>query len=88
MEEFIQQLNIYLKGGQVLSVNFRVEKAEKLNTQIDAFFKALGDKDSSGKNFLFQGQRPVIVRLSDVSAADVVSLVRKEKAEVKAEPSA
>ena len=38
MEEYIQQLNIYLKGGQVLSVNFRVEKAEKLNTQIDAFF--------------------------------------------------
>ena len=48
----------------------------------------VGPKDSSGKNFLFQGQRPVIVRLSDVSAADVVSLVRKEKVENKAEPSA
>ena len=88
MEEYIQQLNIYLKGGQVLSVNFRVEKADKLNTQIDAFFKALGDKDSSGKNFLFQSQRPVIVRLSDVSAAYVVSFVLKKKKKNKAEPSA
>ena len=79
MAQFIQQLNIYLKGGQVLNVPFNAEAPDKLNPQINAFFNALGDKEKAGKNFLFQGQRPVLVHLPDVSAADVVSLVRKEK---------
>lgn len=77
-QQFIQQLTIHLKGGQTVVVPFNAEKAEVLNPQIEAFAKALGEEASKGKNFLFQGARVVLVRLDDVSAMDVVSLVRKD----------
>ena len=48
--------------------------------QIEAFLKALGDKEKREGNFLFQGARVVLVRLEDVSAAEVVSLIAKPKA--------
>ena len=48
--------------------------------QIEAFLKALGDKEKREGNFLFQGARVVLVRLEDVSAAEVVSLIAKTKA--------
>ena len=50
----IQQLTISLRGGQTVVVPFNAEKADQLNTQIEAF-------------------------LADVSAAEVISLVRKEE---------
>lgn len=75
----IQQLSIYLKGGQRIVVPFSAEKADTLNPQIDAFVKALGDSASAEKNFLFQGARVVLVRMADVSAVDVVSLIAKEQ---------
>ena len=75
----IQQLTISLRGGQTDVVPFNAEKADQLNTQIEAFLKALGDKDKAEGSFLFQGARVVLVRLADVSAAEVISLVRKEE---------
>ena len=89
-QQFIQQLTVFLKGGQNIVVPFNAEKPEVLNPQIDAFVKALGSADQKDKNFLFQGARVVLVRLADVSAIDVVSLVRKEeeKTEAKAEAKA
>lgn len=78
-QQFIQQLTVFLKGGQNIVVPFNAEKPEVLNPQIDAFVKALGSADQKDKNFLFQGARVVLVRLADVSAIDVVSLVRKEE---------
>ena len=53
----------------------------QLNPQIEAFFKALGDATKKDGNFLFQGARVVLFRLSEVAGAEVVSLVRKEKEE-------
>ena len=41
---------------------------------------ALGDADQKDMNFLFQGARVVLVRLSDVSGLDVVSMILKEQA--------
>ena len=41
----IQQLTISLRGGQTVVVPFNAEKADQLNTQIEAFLKALGDKE-------------------------------------------
>ncbi len=79
MSQFIQQLTIQLKGGQTVEVQFNAEKAEVLNPQIEAFLKALSEKDKQQGNFLFQGQRVVLVRLADVSAAEIVSLIRKEQ---------
>ena len=81
MAQFIQQLNICLKGGQTITIPFATPKAEVLNPQIEAVLKALGDKSKADGNFLFQGQRVVLVRLADVSSADIVSLVRKEAEE-------
>lgn len=78
-QQYIQQLTVFLKGGQSIVVPFNAEKPEVLNPQIDAFVKALGTADQKDKNFLFQGARVVLVRLADVSAIDVVSLVRKEE---------
>lgn len=76
-----QQLSISLKGGQVVTIPFNAEKADRLNPQIEAFMKALGEKDKQEGNFLFQGSRVVLVRLSDVSACDVVSLIEKTEEE-------
>ena len=76
----IQQLTISLRGGQTFVVPFNAEKADQLNTQIEAFLKALGDKEKAEGSFLFQGARVVLVRLADVSAAEVISLIRKEEA--------
>ena len=83
MENIFQRLNVYLKGGQVVTVDFKAEKADKLNAQIEDFLKALGDPAKKDNNYLFQGARVAVIRLSDVSAADVVSLIQKEKEEAK-----
>lgn len=79
-EQIVQDLKIQLRGGQTVDVNFKAEKADVLNPQIEAFLKALGDKEKQEGNFLFQGARVVLVRLADVSAAEVVSLIAKSKA--------
>ena len=76
----IQELKVLLRGGQTVTVAFNAEKADVLNPQIESFLKALGDKDKQAGNFLFQGARVVLIRLADVSAAEVVSLVAKNKA--------
>ena len=75
----IQELKVHLRGGQTVAVTFNAEKADVLNPQIESFLKALGDKDKQAGNFLFQGARVVLIRLADVSAAEVVSLVAKNK---------
>lgn len=79
-EQIVQDLKIHLRGGQTVDVNFKAEKADVLNPQIEAFLKALGDKEKREGNFLFQGARVVLVRLADVSAAEVVSFIAKTKA--------
>ena len=79
-EQIVQDLKIQLRGGQTVDVNFKAEKADVLNPQIEAFLKALGDKEKQEGNFLFQGARVVLVRLADVSAVEVVSLIAKTKA--------
>ena len=55
-QQIIQQLTVYLKGGQTVVVPFNAEKAEVLNPQIEAFVKALGDATKKDGNFLFQQQ--------------------------------
>ena len=42
-QQIIQQLAVHLKSGRTVVVPFNAEKADVLNPQIDAFFKALGD---------------------------------------------
>lgn len=56
-EQIVQDLKIHLRGGQTVDVNFKAEKADVLNPQIEAFLKALGDKEKREGNFLFQGAR-------------------------------
>ena len=80
-QQIIQQLAVHLKSGRTVVVPFNAEKADVLNPQIEAFFKALGDATKKDGNFLFQGARVVLFRLSEVAGAEVVSLVRKEKEE-------
>ncbi len=86
MDQYFQRLSIYLKGGQTISVDFQTQDPAKVNPQIEAFLQAMGDAEKKEKNFLFQGARVVLVRISDVSGADVISLVLKagetEKKEV------
>ena len=78
--KIIQELKVQLRGGQTVTVTFNAEKADVLNPQVESFLKALGDKDKQAGTFLFQGARVVLIRLADVSAAEVVSLVAKNKA--------
>lgn len=79
MTQIIQTLKICLRGGQVVEIPFHAEKSNELNPQIKDFIKAYGDENKKDGKFLFQGQRMVIVRLADVSSADIVSLVMKSK---------
>ena len=78
--KIIQELKVQLRGGQTVTVTFNAEKADVLNPQVESFLKALGDKDKQAGNFLFQGARVVLIRFADGSAAEVVSLVAKNKA--------
>ena len=87
-QQIIQQMTICLKGGQTVVVPFNAEKTDVLNPQIEAFLKALGDKEKQESNFLFQGARVVLVRLHDVSSVDVVSLIRTEEDKKKKEATA
>ena len=41
LEMLMQDLTIYLKSGEKLSLVFEAEKADELHPQIEAFFKAL-----------------------------------------------
>lgn len=77
MDTVFQRLNVYLKGGQTVTIDFKAEKADKLNAQIEDFIKAMSDPAKKDGNYLFQGARVVLIRLSDVSAVDVVSLIQK-----------
>lgn len=79
MTQIIQTLKICLRGGQIIEIPFQAGKANELNPQIKDFIKALGDESKKDGQFLFQGQRMVLVRLADVSSADIVSLVMKPK---------
>ena len=88
MNQIIKTLKICLRGGQVIEIPFRAEKGDELNPQIRDFIKAYGDEKKKDSKFIFQGQRMVIVRLADVSSADIVSLVMKPKAEAAQEAEA
>lgn len=88
MTKVIQQLTVFLEGGQNIVIPFNAEKPEILNPQIETFLKALSEKDKKDGNFLFQGARVVLIRLKDVSACDVVGLIRKEEAPAKATKAA
>ena len=87
-QKVIQKLTVYLKGGQTIEVPFNAEKAEVINPQIESFLKALGDTEKREGNFLFQGARVVVIRIADVSGAEVVSLVQKESAKKDEKPAA
>ena len=43
LKMLMQDLTIYLKSGEKLSLVFEAEKADELHPQIEAFFKALSD---------------------------------------------
>ena len=42
MNQIIQELHVYLKGGQSLSIPFAAEKADVLNPQVEAFIEVEG----------------------------------------------
>lgn len=88
MAQIIQHVVISLKGGQTIAIDFVAQKANELNPQIAAFMRALGEAGKKDANFVFQGQRLVLLRLSDVSAVDVLSLEKKEAAPAEAPQAA
>ena len=59
-QQIIQQLTVYLKGGQTVVVPFNAEKAEVLNPQIEAFVKPHGEETKKDGNFHIQGARIVM----------------------------
>ena len=53
----MQDLTIYLKSGEKLSLVFEAEKADELHPQIEAFFKALNYWKNSIGSFRFARHR-------------------------------
>lgn len=72
---FIQRLSLYLKSGRDLVIDFKTEDQKTLNPQIEILNKALGDPASQEKVVVFQGERLVQVRIKDIAAFEVLSLV-------------
>lgn len=85
----IQRLTVVLKSGNVLTCDFGVAEEPKLNPQIELLAKSLGDAKAQNNVIIFEGQRLIGIRISEVSAFEVIPLVVKPQAlskEVKAEP--
>lgn len=72
---FIQRLSLYLKSGRDLVIDFKTEDQKTLNPQIEILNKALGDPASQEKVVVFRGERLVQVRIKDIAAFEVLSLV-------------
>lgn len=72
---FIQRLSLYLKSGRDLVIDFKTEDQKTLNPQIEILNKALGDPASQEKVVVFQGERLVQVRIREIAALEVLSLV-------------
>ena len=74
----VQELTIYLKSGETVSLAFKAKKADELHPQIEAFFKSLDYWKHGKGSFRFQGECEAFVLLADVSAAKVNSYNRNE----------
>lgn len=81
----IQRLTVVLKSGNVLSVDFGVAEEPKLNPQIELLAKSLGDSKAQNNVIIFEGQRLIGIRISEVSAFEVIPLVVTPKEAAKAE---
>ena len=75
-QQVIQQLTIHLTGGQTVKIQFNAGKPDVFNLQIEAFLSALNDKSKQESSFLFEGAHVVLVRISEVAAAEVMSFIR------------
>lgn len=86
---FIQRLALYLKSGTNLVIDFKVDDPGNNCQQIEDLKKALDKRESeepaeepkdkaleSKKDFIeFKGQREVHVRIEEIAAFEVLSLV-------------
>ena len=77
-----QRLTVYLKGGQILNVDFNATGANKLNPQIELLIKSIGEPKAQEKVIVFEGQRLIGIRVSEVAAYEVLPLVLTQKTEV------
>jgi len=74
-EKKIQRLTVVLKSGNVLNCDFGVAEEPKLNPQIELLVKSLGDPKAQNNVIIFEGQRLIGIRISEVSAFEVIPLV-------------
>ena len=77
----LQRLTVHLKGGQTMIMDFSVEEADKLNPQIELLANNLGDLNVQNKVVVFNGQKRIGIRISEVAAYEVLPLVLTAKAE-------
>lgn len=78
-EKHAQKLSIILKSGQTITVIVEVDQAAEVHPQIQAFVELLGSKRLKEKIFMFQGNRVVVVRLSEVAAVDLVGFTQESE---------
>ncbi|MDO4937049.1 MAG: hypothetical protein Q4E62_03955 [Sutterellaceae bacterium] len=80
-EKHAQKLSIILKSGHVVNIVTEVPDPAIVDPQIEAFIKLLGSPKVKDKNFMFQGDRIFVIRLSEVAAADVMRVTLEKVAE-------
>lgn len=80
-QQNLQRLTVYLKGGQILNVDFNATESNKLNPQIELLAQTTGDLKAQDKVIVFEGQRLIGIRVSEIAAYEVLPLVLKKKTE-------
>lgn len=80
-EKPIQRLALYLKSGQTIVVDFGTEDQKQLNPQIKTLSENLANPESQDKVMVFQGQRLIVIRFSEIAGYEVLPLVLTPKKE-------
>ncbi len=73
-KQYFQELTIHLVSGNTLKIRVQTDNPDSLNRQFQAFFNALGHAGARPERFVFRSPRLVLVRLSQVAAAESETL--------------
>lgn len=79
-KQHFQHLTVVLKSGRAFELDFGADDSGKVAPQIKNLIDCLGNPQAQDKVILFQGQRIVGFRISEVAGYEVIPLVATPKA--------
>lgn len=79
-KQHFQHLTVVLKSGRAFELDFGADDSGKVAPQIKNLIDCLSNPQAQDKVILFQGQRIVGFRISEVAGYEVIPLVATPKA--------